>query len=78
MLVSIKNPSLIAFTFLNPPILDLSKDGIHLYLRSDFFALIGNSTHNLKSSDFNLRDLIDLVFAIIYVNKISEIFKLNV
>ena len=59
MLVNIKNPSLIAFTFLNPPILDLSKEGIHLYLRFDFFALIGNSTHNLKSPDFNLRDKIE-------------------
>ena len=77
MLVKIKNPSLRAFTFLNPPILDLSNDGMHIYFNPVFFAFIGNSTHNLKSIDFKFRDLTDFVLATMYVNKISEIFKSN-
>ena len=42
-------PSLNAFTFFFPLILALSKDLLVPKLRSDLFALIGSSTHNLKS-----------------------------
>ena len=43
------NPSFKALTFFSPLILALSKDLLVPNLRFDLFALIGSSTHNLKS-----------------------------
>ena len=68
-------PSLNAFTFFFPPILSRSWAGIVPKKQPFLFALIGNSTHNVKSLETRFKLLKLDVLPRTNVYKISVIFK---